>query len=121
LLACTLPGLLSHIVAQGYPTIKHFKLGADGKKEAAEYNGARTASDLVQFAETRLDQAGSAAPIPEIVKTVRPSFTPPPPLTASVPRSQRDSLCFPSTRRRSSVGSREKAPRPVVLRPAAPG
>jgi hypothetical protein len=58
------------LVRQGYPTIKHFRQGADGKKEVVDYNGGRVAADLVQFVETRLEQVGSVAPIPEIVKTV---------------------------------------------------
>ena len=60
----------AYVHLQGYPTIKHFKVGANGKKEAVDYNGARIASDIVQFAEARLEQAGASSPIPEIVKTV---------------------------------------------------
>jgi hypothetical protein len=59
-----------HSMLQGYPTIKHFKQGADGKKEVVDYNGGRVAADLVQFVEARLEQVGSFSPIPEIVKTV---------------------------------------------------
>ncbi len=75
------------------------------------------------FSSRRRASTRPARPLPSLRSSRRsaPPSPPPPPLTASVPRSQRDSLCFPSTRRRSSVGSREKAPRPVVLRPAAPG
>jgi len=53
---------------KSYPTIKHFKRGADGRKEAGDYNGGRVAQDIVQYVEAHLDRVGAMAPVPEIVK-----------------------------------------------------
>ena len=47
---------------QGYPTIKYF---APGSTEPEDYNGGRTASDIVKFAE---EKASENLPPPEVVQ-----------------------------------------------------
>ncbi len=58
----------SHTKSQGYPTIKHFKL-ENGKKKAVDYQSGRSASDIVNFVNVRLEQLGSSAPITEVINT----------------------------------------------------
>ena len=47
---------------QGYPTIKYF---APGSSEPEDYNGGRTASDIVKFAEEKFAEN---LPAPEVVQ-----------------------------------------------------
>lgn len=43
-------GLAQQYGVQGYPTIKHFKADKNGKMSPSEYQGGRSASDFVNFA-----------------------------------------------------------------------
>ncbi|RNA30103.1 disulfide-isomerase A6 [Brachionus plicatilis] len=56
-------GLAQRYGVQGYPTIKYFAAGA--KSSAEEYDGGRTASDIVTWA---LNKVAESAPPPEIVQ-----------------------------------------------------
>lgn len=47
----------------GYPTIKFFPGGKKSKSDAADYDGGRTASDIVTWA---LDKHGESVPAPEL-------------------------------------------------------
>lgn len=58
-------GLASKYGIKGYPTIKVFRAGKKDNPE--DYNGGRTASDLVTFAK---NAAGSAAPKPKPIVQV---------------------------------------------------
>ena len=49
---------------QGYPTIKYF---APGSTEPEDYNGGRTASDIVRWAE---EKAAENLPPPELLQAV---------------------------------------------------
>eukprot|EP00960_Hanusia_phi_P039623 753955-Hanusia_phi.AAC.5 len=59
-------GLAGQYSVQGYPTIKLFKGDNGGKKIPVDYNGGRTASDIVQFVTMHLETTGTMRPIPEI-------------------------------------------------------
>ncbi|EKX40413.1 hypothetical protein GUITHDRAFT_164660 [Guillardia theta CCMP2712] len=59
-------GLAGQYGVQGYPTIKLFKSDNDGKKIPVDYNGGRTASDIVQYVTMHLESTGTMRPIPEI-------------------------------------------------------
>jgi protein disulfide-isomerase A6 len=48
---------------QGYPTIKFFPPGKKDASSAAEYNGGRTGSDIVNWA---LEKLAENVPAPEI-------------------------------------------------------
>mmetsp|Transcript_48268 Transcript_48268/g.114409 ORF Transcript_48268/g.114409 Transcript_48268/m.114409 type:complete len:430 (+) Transcript_48268:3-1292(+) len=62
-------GLASTYGVKGYPTIKLFKTGPKGNKEAVDYNGGRTASDIVQFVSNHIESTGAAKPLPEITSS----------------------------------------------------
>ena len=49
----------------GYPTIKYFAAGKKSRDDAVDYNGGRTASDIVSWA---LDKHTDSVPAPEIVE-----------------------------------------------------
>lgn len=53
---------------QGFPTIKHFPAGP--KEEPEEYDGGRTAGDIVTWA---LEKAASSAPPPEVLELTNES------------------------------------------------
>lgn len=55
--------LASRYSVRGYPTIKYFAQGAG--KEAAEYDGGRTANDIVQWALSRFEEN---LPAPEVIQ-----------------------------------------------------
>lgn len=50
---------------KGYPTIKFFPGGKKSRSDAEDYNGGRTASDIVSWAE---DKAEASAPPPELLQ-----------------------------------------------------
>jgi len=50
---------------RGYPTIKYFPAGA--KLDAEEYDGGRTAGDIVQWAENKLEQFAEPPEIRELL------------------------------------------------------
>ena len=54
---------LSHY--RGYPTIKYFPAGA--KLDAEEYDGGRTASDIVAWAESKLEEFAEPPEIREVI------------------------------------------------------
>eukprot|EP00095_Tigriopus_kingsejongensis_P004694 snap_masked-scaffold276_size226481-processed-gene-0.2 protein:Tk04694 transcript:snap_masked-scaffold276_size226481-processed-gene-0.2-mRNA-1 annotation:"probable protein disulfide-isomerase a6" len=54
---------------QGYPTIKHFPSGAKSSPE--EYDGGRTADDIVNWA---LERVTENVPAPEVVQVTNPSI-----------------------------------------------
>lgn len=56
-------GLASKYGVQGYPTIKYFPAGKKDSSSAEEYNGGRTADDIVLWAN---DKAAESAPPPEL-------------------------------------------------------
>lgn len=56
-------GLASKYGIKGFPTIKFFPGGKKDSSSAEEYNGGRTADDIVQWA---LEKAADAAPPPEL-------------------------------------------------------
>ena len=57
------PGMAQRYGVQGYPTIKYF--GPGSKSNAADYDGGRTSSDIVQWA---LNKFAENAPAPELVE-----------------------------------------------------
>jgi len=52
---------------QGYPTIKMFPGGAKTYSDAMDYQGGRTAADIVQAVLAEVDRTGLPKPIPELV------------------------------------------------------
>jgi len=52
---------------QGYPSIKVFSAGKKDSSSIEDYNGGRTASDIVNFA---LDKAAENVPAPEIKEVI---------------------------------------------------
>uniref|UniRef100_V5H1Y6 Protein disulfide-isomerase A6 homolog n=1 Tax=Ixodes ricinus TaxID=34613 RepID=V5H1Y6_IXORI len=56
-------GLASKYGVKGFPTIKFFPSGKKDSSSAEEYNGGRTADDIVHWA---LEKAADAAPPPEL-------------------------------------------------------
>lgn len=63
-------GLASQFDVKGYPTIKFFPGGKKDRHSAEEYNGGRTADDIVQWG---LDKAAESAPAPELHQVTSPS------------------------------------------------
>lgn len=55
----------SRFAVQGYPTIKLFPGGKKTDKSAEDYNGARDASTIVQYA---LEKKAQYKPVPELVQ-----------------------------------------------------
>lgn len=55
--------IASEFNVRGYPTIKYFPAGAKDRSSAEEYNGGRTADDIVAWAS---EKAAENAPPPEI-------------------------------------------------------
>ncbi|KAH9372466.1 hypothetical protein HPB48_011316 [Haemaphysalis longicornis] len=66
-------GLASQFDVKGYPTIKFFPGGKKDRHSAEEYNGGRTADDIVQWG---LDKAAESAPAPELHQNLRGRSTP---------------------------------------------
>ncbi|XP_075545992.1 protein disulfide-isomerase A6 homolog isoform X1 [Dermacentor variabilis] len=58
-------GLAAQYDVKGYPTIKYFPAGKKDRHSAKEYNGGRTADDIVQWA---LEKAAESAPAPELLQ-----------------------------------------------------
>jgi protein disulfide-isomerase A6 len=52
---------------QGYPTIKLFPGGSKTYSDAKDYQGGRTAADIVQTVLAEVDRSGIPKPIPELV------------------------------------------------------
>ncbi|CAG9765967.1 unnamed protein product [Ceutorhynchus assimilis] len=52
---------------QGYPTIKYFSAGSKSSSSADEYDGGRTASEIVTWA---LDKLAESIPAPEVTQVV---------------------------------------------------
>ncbi|XP_075545993.1 protein disulfide-isomerase A6 homolog isoform X2 [Dermacentor variabilis] len=63
-------GLAAQYDVKGYPTIKYFPAGKKDRHSAKEYNGGRTADDIVQWA---LEKAAESAPAPELLQVTKES------------------------------------------------
>ena len=50
---------------RGYPTIKYFPAGKKDMSSAEDFNGGRTASDIVRWAVGKVSEA---MPAPEVVE-----------------------------------------------------
>ncbi|XP_050311632.1 protein disulfide-isomerase A6 homolog [Anthonomus grandis grandis] len=56
---------------QGYPTIKYFPAGVKSRSAAEEYDGGRTANDIVNWA---MDKLTESIPAPEVVQVTTPEL-----------------------------------------------
>jgi len=63
--ATQFPDLAQRYGVRGYPTIKYFPAGA--KLDAEEYDGGRSAGDIVQFVENKLEQFAEPPEIRELL------------------------------------------------------
>lgn len=61
------PGKASEYDVKGYPTLKFFPAGKKRSSDAEDYNGGRTAEDIVNWAS---DKAVASMPAPELLQLV---------------------------------------------------